>query len=1008
MAVGLWQQTIETRISKQEYKMKRFSVISVVLLAGIGVMLNSCVENDVDVVRDDSNILRFGVSSATVNTRAADVAEEDIAEQADSVCWSLMEVEGDEEFSKPLYVTMVSEPRKAVKGDEYVSEDAETRGAPVTTDTFASVYGECGFGLFAYVYAPDAWDENSAKSEYIHNQPVTYMSPYWAFSGTQYYWPGANYKMRFYAYAPYAEGYYDDIINVQSTAYVGVPKIDITVSETNTPKDGEKRTSHPDLLIAKSGEVLGNQNGKQELTFWPAFSAITFKVGAMFVKGTIKKIEFKNVLRSGTLNLESQTWENIDETDQATISLTKDIAISGDAGQQVLVEDDYFMMLPQTLPEDAELVITFVQSSNGKVHTIKSPIGQHNLEWEMGYIHTYTLTATRAVEENYIFEVTAPSKTTADYLGDVPTEGTVKSYRTYTNIFGIETHKEAVPWTTEYSTDGGSTWTTTRPEFFSRFTAGGNGNVEATDKYEGTIAPITPDDPKNPFGATADKRPVSTTTINLADPDNDGKHTTANCYVVNKAGTYTFPVVYGNAIKDGEINPPAYNPGGSGADKTDYYATFVDHSGAKISSPYIYPEKLYSAKLLWTDAPNLIRDVELSTASETMSVAGTNVRYITFTVPKEHLAPGNAVIAILDPAGVIMWSWHIWVTTWSGTSVSVTSNSKKFNFSDTILGYCPARDAEWNARDVMVRFKQTDSGKVSSTYTFEQDGFDLQYSEGNMPYYQWGRKDPMLMYNYITDSTTGTATSGAEKICFGTEIKTATLKVWGGSSIGYKDFPYSGYFEIEGKIGTGRGNGVTMSESIQNPCTLYPRSKTATSTGGYEFDWCTHIGWNRWDATNTNYVGKDYVLGDVGAGATVKTIYDPCPPGWCVPPVGAFYGFTSAGGASAVNPSKTSMSGKDNTPAFQLKEKGGNTVKLPITGDRNRYFGSPWYTDLISRCVELWTSTPSAFYHEDGDIEGHTSYTSAYYAMSGDTRFYAIANNRMAKSSGLAVLPVKE
>lgn len=996
--------------------MKRFGIFFVILLVGIGAMLNSCIEEtDVDFISEGSPILRFRVSSAAVDTRVGEVDQDDSLEQADSVCWSVMEVEGDEEFTESLYVTMVTEQREPVTGDECASEDMNTRGEPVTTETFASMYGKRGFGLFAYVYKPGTWDENSITSEYIHNKPVQFTSSsYWALTGhstEQYYWPGSNYNVRFYAYAPIdggEDGFYNEIIKVQSSAYVGIPKIDVSVSSVNLAASSEEKMStHPDLVIAKSDEVPGNKNAEQPLTFKHAMSAITFKVGAMFVDGTIKKIEFRNVLRSGRLNLESQTWEDIDTDNPATISLTKDIPIKKDATGLVLEEKDYFMMLPQELPSNATLAITFVQSDNGKEHTLVSPIGKQNIKWEMGCLYTFTLTATQSVKDDYIFEVTAPSTTTANYLGNKSTgEGTVKSYCTHTNAFGIQT-KEAIKWTTEYSTDGGSTWTTTRPEFFSSFTAGANGKIEGTDTYKGTIAPITPDDPKNPFGATVDKRPVSTTTINLADPDNDGKHTTANCYVVNKAGTYTFPVVYGNAIKNGTDNVSAYNPGGSGADKTDYYATFVDHSGAKISSPYIYPKKLNAAKLLWTDAPNLIRDVELSTTSETMSVVGTNVRYITFTVPKEHLAPGNAVIAILDPAGVIMWSWHIWVTTWSGTSVSVNSNSKTFNFSNTILGYCPARDAKWNDRDVMVRFKQTGSGKVSSTYTFEQDGFDLQYSEGNMPYYQWGRKDPLLMYNYITNSTTGTATSGAEKICFGTEIKTATLKVWGGSS--YVNFPYSGYFEIEGKVGTGRDNGVTMSESIQNPCTFYPRSKTASSTGGYEFDWCTHIGWNRWDATNKNYVGTDYVLADVGAGATVKTIYDPCPPGWCVPPVGAFYGLTSYGNASAVNPSKTSMSEKDNTPAFQLKANGGKTVKLPITGDRNRYFGSPWYTDLISRCVELWTSTPSAYKHTSShDLSNGTSYTSAYYAISGEARFYAIESNRMAKSSGLAVLPVKE
>ena len=36
------------------------------------------------------------------------------------------------------------------------------------------------------------------------------------------------------------------------------------------------------------------------------------------------------------------------------------------------------------------------------------------------------------------------------------------------------------------------------------------------------------------------------------------KQNTANCYVIRKPGKYKFPIVYGNAIKNGEDNKEAY------------------------------------------------------------------------------------------------------------------------------------------------------------------------------------------------------------------------------------------------------------------------------------------------------------------------------------------------------------------------------------------------------------------------------------------------------------------
>lgn len=1020
--------------------MKRFSVIFVILLVGIGVMLNSCIEREEFNLSENNPILRFSISSEEVKTRAAVAAEEesveeadtveeaDIVEEVDTVCWSVMEVEGDEDFSEPLYLTMVTEDREAVAADEYVSEDVQTRGAPVSTNTFVSMYGGRGFGLFAYVYEPNGWNANTTTSEYIHNRPVQYYNnSYWgladASSTKQYYWPGANYKVRFYAYAPisggydkdnnFVPGYYGDIIKVQSGAYKGVPKIPIIVASKNIAASDDKMTTHPDLVIAKTAELPGNHNQEQPLEFKHAMAAISIKVGAMFADDAVKitKIEFKNVLRSGTINLETQQWENIG-TDKATVTLTKDIAISGDNGQQGgLTAEDYFMMLPQTLPSDAKVAVTFVLSSDGTEHTVETSMG--GIKWEMGKLHIYTLTAKQTPTDEYTFTVnTAPSNTStsytspsATYLGGVSTTGNITSYLTHTNVFGIKT-KKAVKWTTEYSTDGGSTWTTTRPQFFSSFTAGANGKTDGTtDTFNGTIAPITPSDPKNPLAGRATK----TETINLADPDKDGKHTTANCYVVNYPGTYTFPLVYGNAIKNGAANTKAYNPGGT--ESSDYYAKFVNHADEKISSPYIYinkPDSIYAAKLMWTDAPNLIKDVKVSTTSQTMNVAGTNVRYITFTVPKEHIAPGNAVIAIRSKKSQVVWSWHIWVTPWNGSSIDVISNGKAFTFSKTILGYCPARDATWTKRAVKVRFKQNGSNKVSSAYSFYQSGYDIEYSEGNMPYYQWGRKDPLLMYNYTTDAN-GTSTGGSEKVCFGLgNTKTVAMKVWNGSNwVNYTK--YNGYFYISHAVGGGRSGGVYMSTSIKNPCRFYARRKTDgaptdNTEAAPEYDWCEHIGYNRWDATNKANVASTNVKNETGA--TVKTIYDPCPPGWCVPPVGAFYAFTSAGGATKYGTPKTTMSTTDITPAFRVKANASEDIgiKLPITGDRSRYYGAPWWTSLASRNVQLWTATPTTV---TKTISGNTyTYTTcAFYVASGDSYY---SSDGLAKSSGFAVLPVKE
>ena len=60
------------------------------------------------------------------------------------------------------------------------------------------------------------------------------------------------------------------------------------------------------------------------------------------------------------------------------------------------------------------------------------------------------------------------------------------------------------------------------------------------------------------------------------------QRSTANCYVVREAGQYKFPLVYGNAIKNGKVNTAAFtNNGGA------YSHDFVDGRGEAISGPYV-------------------------------------------------------------------------------------------------------------------------------------------------------------------------------------------------------------------------------------------------------------------------------------------------------------------------------------------------------------------------------------------------------------------------------------
>ena len=191
--------------------------------------------------------------------------------------------------------------------------------------------------------------------------------------------------------------------------------------------------------------------------------------------------------------------------------------------------------------------------------------------------------------------------------------------------------------------------------------------------------------------------------INLSFTDWNGKEThlqnTANCYIIRHEGTYQIPLVYGNAIKDGQTNVESFYTEGIATDFEDSYGIPFTAS----SSPYIknhaatQGKSIASAELLWNDGTSTITNLSVDND------------FLTFDV--ETFSPSNALIAVKDNDGTVLWSWHLWLTDTDLTPKIIT-NKKGVDFK-----VMPC-NLGWNG--------WTADGKPTS------------------PYYQWGRKDPFI------------------------------------------------------------------------------------------------------------------------------------------------------------------------------------------------------------------------------------------------------------------------
>ena len=276
---------------------------------------------------------------------------------------------------------------------------------------------------------------------------------------------------------------------------------------------------------------------------------------------------------------------------------------------------------------------------------------------------------------------------------------------------------------------------------------------------------------------------------------------TANCYIVSDTGYYELPLVYGCGIVDGNINSESYTQV-SGSNTQPFF----NYLNRQINSPFIEEDTgvpAVGASVVLTDTADFVIDDVYLTENPFC-------KFLRFRVSSMPTLGGNATIAVKDETGQIMWSWHIWAYPFTLHTFTHTNASRNtYNILDVNLGWV----------------KQSVDSK-----------------KGTSPYYQWGRKDPMLR-------------SGASAAV--------------------------GSFNITGCA-------TSVAATIQNPNVFNIYETT-------NYNWWTNDGtpvtfYNYWDASQTT----------TGAGhkSIVKTIYDPCPVGFHIPCGATFTGFSARNGGT--------------------------------------------------------------------------------------------------------------
>ena len=743
-------------------------------------------------------------------------------------------------------------------------EQTVTRGTPTTASNYLTQISN--FSVWGY-FAPGATGyEVTQGTQYIGTSATVGTvidgdgSGNWAHhtSSDLRYWPATTAPLNFQAITPAT----DASFTIENTVTDYLPHVTAVVTVPTTT------ASQKDIMFAQQRNVTAATNNQTAtLTFNHGLSQVVFsaKVANADITAAVTELHIVNVHKAGKVGFfgtDCALTSNV--TDDASTTFTVGLnsaaaTINSTTAENITAANGALLMLPQTVTKwqttpSTPVTTAAANTAHNSYLKIKCTVAAggtgilndqyiylpFDINWEMGNKYVYTLifggngagifdengeiTASIAPVRYSVVAVTewneiAETLPMDAYFLDIKNvSGGTADIASY--IAHADGTKDAVAWTAEYSTDGGSTWSSSRPAWMSSTFGSGAGSADYT-----TVTLHS----GNSGGIDASS---SETDFDLSDPTGVGSpQNTANCYMVHKPGTYKLPLVYGNAIKNGSTNASAYTPGTVGG----YKRALVNHADNAITDPWLKNNSATpdGAELLWQDVNGLIK-------SGSIEIDGD---YLKFEVDAAHVAEGNAVIAAKNGSDIV-WSWHIWVTGETFASLTnITAGSYTYRVTPVNLGWVDST----TTNSVKVRINQ--SGGASKTFDVTQTVSDPT-AGGTNTYYQWGRKDAFLP---AANMTSGTTTD-----------KTA--------------------YNISGSSITGitkTNNTVSTGTAIKNPIVFYYKSSSP-------YKWETAEMYNNWDINDNTGTENTQA-------ATVKTVYDPCPPGFCVPTSGLYYAIKNSG-----------------------------------------------------------------------------------------------------------------
>ena len=448
---------------------------------------------------------------------------------------------------------------------------------------------------------------------------------------------------------------------------------------------------------------------------------------------------------------------------------------------------------------------------------------------------------------------------------------------------------------------------------------------------------------------------------------------TANTYIISAPGWYKFPCVYGNAIENGSTAAASYTGAAFRANHLDRFKKMNDFDIA-TRGPWLEMHGLVNyhrfVDLVWQefttwDSANgvAINSGRNDRTSPTISFGPdanvdviTNIGYendgynqsnpyVIFYVDPATIRPGNALIATKEDTWLtedkITWSWQIWITDQDFTPITVNNGTRDYQVMPVNVGWVDDHEGQYFPEVTSeIRFVNI-SGGVEHCHTggvtVDQPEITETSTSGWQTYYQWGRKDPFL--HNVTIAETGDH---------------------------------------------------LLYQTILHPHILY--YEESTYGGVHYYDWTSANYDNLWDSKCLSYGSPS---GDL---PNHKTVYDPSPRKYCVPPDNAWDGFSTYGYESI-------LTNNINTATYGFWFYTGDPA---LSTTKTIYFPTSGRVAFATSDCELVDDKVGGFYwtyHASANVQHRISYALKFEGGN-SPKVHTVQSDDMHRARGYSIRPV--